>query len=401
MPGLFAELKRRNVYKVGVTYAVVAWLIIQVVTSTFPVLELPNWATKLIVVLAVLGFPVAVILAWAFEMTPTGIQRARPSDPLQPSGRGGRAWIFVVLGAATASLAIFFLGRMTAPPVPLAAPVTHEKSIAVLPFANLSEEVDNAYFADGIQDEILARLSKIGDLKVISRTSTQKYRGKPENLRAIAQELGVANILEGSVRKVGDQVRVTVQLINALSDTHLWAETYERKLLDVFAVEREVAERIASTLEVTMTGREKAAIAQIPTQNPEAYDAYLRAIALDSSQTGERTEEAVMSFRRAVELDPDFALAWAGLAHREAFRYQVRERTEEQHDPGPGRGRTRAAAAAPVSRVARGHGLLSLLREAGLRGRPRPPRGSAGPRPGADPCHHADGTDQAPPGPSR
>jgi TolB-like protein/Flp pilus assembly protein TadD len=195
------------------------------------------------------------------------------------------------------------------------------KSIAVLPFENLSHDPDNAYFADGIQDEILARLSKIADLKVISRTSTQKYKSAPSNLREIAQQLGVANILEGNVQKSADQVRITVQLINALTDSHLWAESYDRKLIDVFQVESDVAQKIAAALEAKLTGREKKEIASVGTQNPQAYEAYLRALAVYREYTYDALQSASQALEEAVGLDPNFTAAWALLVRIQAVTY--------------------------------------------------------------------------------
>ena len=250
-PSFFAELKRRNVYKVAVAYAVVAWLLVQVTTQVLPFFEIPNWAIRLVVLAIVIGFPIALVIAWAFELTPEGLKRTEDVDPFD--SRSGqvlaaaaqrprhRAWIFVVIIAGAMSLGLFFLGRITAPTRQSDVNEVSSKSIAVLPFENRSEDKANAYFADGIQDEILTRLSKIAELKVISRTSTQHYKSAPENLREIAKQLGVANILEGSVQKAADQVRVNVQLINAQTDSHLWADTYDRKLTDIFGVESEIA----------------------------------------------------------------------------------------------------------------------------------------------------------------
>src|SRR5437763_372532 len=218
----FAELKRRNVYKVAVAYAVVGWLLVQIATQTFPFFDIPNWAIRLVILLVVIGFPVALMIAWAFELTPEGLKRTEDVDPfdsrsgqvLAVAGKTsrGRTWIYVVIAGAVLSVALFFLGRFTAPRQ-LAETISSAKSIAVLPFENRSEDKANAFFADGIQDEILTRLAKIKDLKVISRTSTQRYKSSPENLAEIAKQLGVEHVLEGSVQKSGDQVRVTVQLI--------------------------------------------------------------------------------------------------------------------------------------------------------------------------------------------
>ncbi|MDQ6809486.1 MAG: hypothetical protein M3Z64_08715 [Verrucomicrobiota bacterium] len=231
-----AELKRRNVYKVAVAYAVVGWLLIQIATQVFPFFEIPNWAVRLVVLLVIAGFPIALVIAWAFEMTPEGIKRTEHVSPdekiPQWSGRKFAALI-VSIALIAAGLLTFQLSRATKT---VSVATGNNKSIAVLPFASLSEDKANAYFADGIQDEILTRLSKIAELKVISRTSTQQYQSKPGNLSEIAKQLGVAHILEGSVQKSGESVRVNVQLIKAEGDSHLWAETYDRKLTDIFAV---------------------------------------------------------------------------------------------------------------------------------------------------------------------
>ncbi|MEO5722496.1 MAG: tetratricopeptide repeat protein [Chthoniobacterales bacterium] len=321
----FVELKRRNVYKVAVAYTVVGWLLIQVATQVFPFFEIPNWSVRLIVLAIVLGFPIALIIAWAFELTPDGIKRTTEKTAAEPRPKKRYAWIFVVIGAGTLSLALFFAGRYTVP----RATGSPEKSIAVLPFANLSRDPDNAYFADGIQDEVLTRLAKIADLKVISRTSTQRYKSSPENLPEIARQLGVAHILEGSVQKNGDQVRVTVQLIRAGTDSHLWAESYDRKLTDIFAVESEVAANIARALEARLTGSEQQAVAAKPTENTEAYEAYLRGLALwNSVEVSPRGNEMmVVYFERAVQLDPKFAVAWAYLSIVHSFNYAEYDRT--------------------------------------------------------------------------
>jgi TolB-like protein len=217
--GFFAELKRRNVYKVAVTYCVVGWLLIQVATQVFPFFEIPNWSVRLVVLLIMIGFPIALVIAWAFELTPEGIKRTEAADAATPSR--GRTWILLSIVAGIISVSLFFLGRFSASS---SGDRVAAKSVAVLPFANLSEDQANAYFTEGVQDEILTRLSKIADLKVISRTSTAKYHSTPENLREIGQQLGVRAVLEGSVQKANDQVRVNVQLLDATHDTHLWAE---------------------------------------------------------------------------------------------------------------------------------------------------------------------------------
>jgi TolB-like protein/Tfp pilus assembly protein PilF len=311
----FAELKRRNVYKVAIAYAVVAWLLMQAASILFPTFEAPPWTMKVFVAVIALGFPIALILAWAFELTPEGIKRTEVAETAPMSRPRNRAWIYLIIVAGALSFGLFFLGRYTAPTKLSGSANAAAKSIAVLPFENLSEDKANAYFADGIQDEILTRLSKIADLKVISRTSTQHYKSAPENLAEIARKLGVAHILEGRVQKSGDAVRVNVQLIQAASDSHLWADTYDRKLTDIFGVESEIAKTIADQLQAKITGIEKQELAAKPTNNPDAYDAYLRGLAL--YLRGFRAIDYInstKSLEEAVRLDPRFAQAWALLA---------------------------------------------------------------------------------------
>jgi TolB-like protein len=311
---LFSELKRRNVYKVAVAYAIVGWLLVQVATQVFPFLEIPNWVVRLVIALVVIGFPIALVIAWAFEATSEGIKRTEVADAMPVSAATGRkkhAWIYVVVIAAAASAALFFVGRYTAGNKTSWSPnEISNKSIAVLPFENRSEDKANAYFADGIQDEILTRLSKIADLKVISRTSTQHYKSVPENLPEIARQLGVAHILEGSVQKSGDAVRVNVQLIKAANDSHLWADTFDRKLTDIFSVESEVAKAIAEQLRAKLSGQEEQVIAAKPTDNVEAYDAYLRGLAYSLKPLLPANLLAAQKYlREAVRLDPKFAVA--------------------------------------------------------------------------------------------
>ena len=311
----FAELKRRNVYKVAIAYAVVAWLLMQIATQVFPFLEIPNWAIRLVIMLIIIGFPIALVIGWTLELTPQGLKRTESVDGLANKSARGRAWIYVVIIAGVVSAGLFFLGRYTAISKQSGSAELPAKSIAVLPFENLSEEKGNAYFADGIQEEILARLSKIADLKVISRTSTQKYKSNPNNLREIAQQLGVANILEGSVQKSADQVRVNVQLINATKDAHLWGEIYDRKLTDVFAVESDIARTVAETLRVRFSGVEQSAIAVRPTENSEAHELYLKGrYFLSGRRNGDDLKRAIDYFDQAIAKDPNYALAYAGLA---------------------------------------------------------------------------------------
>jgi TolB-like protein/Flp pilus assembly protein TadD len=321
--GLFSELKRRNVYKVAVAYAVIGWLLIQIATQTFPFLEIPNWAIRLVIMLVIIGFPIALLLAWAFELTPQGIKQAESADAARQHSSGG-TWIFIVVVGVTLSLGLFLLGRFTAlshsatPSI-----VLSNKSVAVLPFESLSDDKANTYFATGIQDEILTRLAKIADLKVIARTSTVQYQSKPNNPGEIAKQLGVAHLLEGSVQKVGEQVRVNVQLINAQNDAHIWAERYDRKLSDIFAIETEIAKSIAEQLQAKLTGHEQAGLALKSTSNSAAYDAYLRGLSAESESllSVYPLQKAISFYKRAVHLDPDFAIAWARLSRMYSLLY--------------------------------------------------------------------------------
>jgi TolB-like protein/Tfp pilus assembly protein PilF len=325
-----AELKRRRVYSVTVAYVVVAWLLIQVATQVFPFFDIPHWVVRLIVLLTIIGFPIAAVCSWAFEMTPEGIKLEGDIDRriTRKTGRKLTALIVIVAAVAAGVTVFRFLhsqqGIEAAKQPPLAV-VIESKSIAVLPFENRSEDKANAYFAEGIQNEILTRLSKIADLKVISHTSTQHYKSAPENLPEIARQLGVAHILEGSVQKQGDRVRVNVQLIKAANDSHLWADSFDRNLVDIFSVESEVAKAIADQLQVHLTGREEQVIAAKPTDKPEAYDAYLRGLAytLRTQNTPANNLGAQKYFREAVRLDPKFALAWALLSYVDARGYRT------------------------------------------------------------------------------
>jgi TolB-like protein/cytochrome c-type biogenesis protein CcmH/NrfG len=318
------ELKRRNVYRAAVAYGVVAWFLTQLTTQVFPFFEIPNSAVRFVVIALAVGFPIAMLLSWIYELTPEGVVRTEDLDPVEARSvqrRSGRLLDFIIIGALLLVIAMLVVGRL--PFYRQTGESISRKSIAVLPFENLSEDKANAYFAEGIQEEILTRLAKIADLKVISRTSTQRYQSKPGNLAEIAKQLGVANILEGSVQKATDQVRVTVQLIQAASDSHLWADTFDRRLTDIFGVESEIAKAIADALQAKLTGGEQRALAVKPTNNSEAYDAYLRGLTLEARTTisPDDSEKAVGFYERAVQLDPGFALAWARLSRANAHVY--------------------------------------------------------------------------------
>src|SRR5467141_190343 len=311
----FGELKRRNVYKVAVAYAIVGWLLVQVATQVFPFLEIPNWVVRFVIVLVAAGFPIALVIAWAFEITPQGIERTEVADTMPTAaGKKKHAWIYVAIVGAVLSIGLFFLGRYGFRNASSSSSELPLKSIAVLPFDNLSRDPDNAFFAEGVQDEILTRLAKVADLKVIARTSTQRFKSAPENLPEIAKQLGALNILEGSVQKVNDQVRVNVQLINALTNAHLWAEIYDRKLPDIFAVESDIAKTIADTLQAKLTGSEKTAISKEPTANTEAYELYHKGRSLWEKRSGDNIPKAIAFYEQAIARDPNYALAYAGLA---------------------------------------------------------------------------------------
>jgi TolB-like protein/Flp pilus assembly protein TadD len=317
MSGFFEELQRRKVYRVAAAYIVAAGFLIQMASAAFPAWELPNWTLRLVVVLLLIGFPIAVILAWAYDITPQGIQGTPPG-----THRRRNLILLIALAVIISASAGFFL-------LPRAVRDKIDKSVAVLPFQNLSSDPDNAYFADGIQEEILTRLAKIGDLKVISRTSTQGYQSEPANLAEIAKQLGVANILEGSVQKAGNQVRVNVRLFNVQTGSQPWADTYDRKLSDIFGVETEIAKGIAESLQAKLTGREEQALAAKPTNNPQAYDAYLRGLAFEArgNYSSDALFKAIEFYDLAVRLDPNFGLAWARLSGVHALLYSNRRDT--------------------------------------------------------------------------
>jgi adenylate cyclase len=315
----FAEMKRRNVYKVAVAYAVVAWLTIQAASIFLPAFNAPQWVMQVAILILVVGFPIALAFSWAFEITPEGIKLESEIEPSKSIARGtGRKIVAVTIALAVVASGLFVYRivnpRSTiAPRQSEAAAVAPNKSIAVLPFDNLSRDPDNAYFVEGIQDEILTRLAKIADLKVIARSSTQRFQNKGD-LPQIAQQLGVAHLLEGSVQKVNDQVRINVQLIKAANEAHLWAEVYDRKLTDIFAVESEIAKTIADTLQAKLTGSERRVIAARPTENLEAHELYLKGRHFWNRRTEADLKKALEYFQQAIEKDRSYALAYAGLA---------------------------------------------------------------------------------------
>jgi len=317
MTGFFEEAKRRKVYRVAAAYIIAAGGIIQLASAAFPAWELPNWALRLVIVVLLMGFPIALILAWAYDITAQGV-RATPTPAVPGSHRRRNIVMLVATGVVISAAAGFFL-------LPRVSAHKCDKSIAVLPFENLSDEKENAYFADGIQDDVLTNLSKVGDLKVISRTSVMPYRGKTSNVREIGKTLGVGAILEGSVRRIGNRVRVNVQLINADTDEHMWAEDYDRDLTDVFAIQTDLAQQIVRELQAKLSPMEKAQIERRPTQNGEAYLAFVQAHDLSTRPDKFRgdVENAEQLFERATKLDPNFAEAFAGLAWIDNWMYHT------------------------------------------------------------------------------
>jgi TolB-like protein len=332
---LFAEFKRRNVFKVGGAYLVVAWLAVQVVSIAFPAFEAPPWALRVFILLAMLGFPVALLMAWAFQATPEGLQR-------EASTTGNKRMLAIGAGLGALALAWYFLAPpavrdaakpATAPAVATvapAAPTAPRKSIAVLPFVNMSADKDNEYFSDGIAEEILNALAKVDGLKVAGRTSSFQYKGRSENLQAIGAALGVANVLEGSVRKQGDKVRITAQLIQASDGYHLWSETYDGDLADVFELQERIARSITDELKVVLEGAQAKRLVNTGTANTEAYSLYLQASGIFNRREGARMPEAIELLGQATRLDPQYARAYSRLAAVHAISGNYRTIPAEQ-----------------------------------------------------------------------
>jgi TolB-like protein/Tfp pilus assembly protein PilF len=323
MSGFLEEVKRRKVYRVAVAYVIAAGGVIQLASASFPAWDLPNWALRVVIVLLLIGFPTALIFAWAFDITAQGI-RATPDVAAPKTHRRRNVIMLVVTGVIISAAAGFFL-------LPRVAAHKVDKSIAVLPFQNLSDEKENAYFADGIQDDILTNLSKIRELKVISRTSVMQYRGNAPNIRDIGKALGVSTVLEGSVRRSGNRVRVNVQLIDAATDEHVWANDYDRDLTDVFAIQSDLAHEIANALQAKLSDTEKALIERKPTENGEAYLAFVQAHNLQNAfEDFGKLKQSEQLYARAVELDPKFALALARYSQLESWIFHIFDPTRER-----------------------------------------------------------------------
>ena len=319
MASVWGELKRRNVVRVTVAYTIVGWLLVQVADTFVPALQLPEWTVTFIAGLVILGFPLAVILSWAYELTPDGVERTK-SVPLSESIAKvtGRKLDFIIIGVLAIAVVVLAVERFSSVEETPSSSLSNDdrRSIAVLPFDNLSPDPENAFFADGIHDDLLTQLAKIGSLKVVSRTSVLEYRDRPKNMREIGRELGVKTLLEGSVRRVGNSVRINVQLIDAETDEHLWAETYDRELTaeNIFAIQREMAISIAGELQVTLSLEEVARIGVLPTKSTIAYDLYVRGRFFWNQRTEEGFNRALKYLNQAIEEDPNYALAYAGIA---------------------------------------------------------------------------------------
>jgi TolB-like protein/Flp pilus assembly protein TadD len=330
--GFLCELRRRKVIRVAGGYAVAGWLVIQVASAIFPALDLPRWSMRLVILVVLIGFPFALILAWAFDLGPHGLEKTGPAErgeecppALKPKRRN--VYVLAGIGIAVAALVGFFV-------LPLAWGGKVEKSIAVLPFENFSEDKENEHFEDGIQDDLLTNLAKVRDLKVISRTSVMPYRGKAHNIREIGEALGVGTVLEGSVRRDGNRVRVNVQLINVENDAHLWAQIYDRELTDVFAIQSDLAREIAGALRARLSPGETERINHRPTENSQAYLLYLQAhdIFTRPDRRHEDLARAEQWYEQAIQLDPTYALAYARLSHLESWIFYANEPTEPRRD---------------------------------------------------------------------
>jgi TolB-like protein/Flp pilus assembly protein TadD len=327
MSGFFEELKRRKVYRVAIAYIVASWALAQGIAQVLPVFDIPNSRIRVVILLLLIGFPIALVLAWIFDITPSGIERTSKAQPASLPARRRRSVVWLGIAGIAISTAVGFLV------LPRAVARKVDKSIAVLPFDNLSDDKENAYFADGIQDDILTNLSKISDLKVISRTSVMQYKGKAPNVREIGKALGVSTILEGSVRRSGNRVRLNVQLIDATNDEHLWASDYDRDLTDVFAIQTDLAQKISDALQAKLSPAEKSRMERKPTENGDAYLAFVQAHNLqDAVEDFEKLKQSEQLYARAIELDPKFALALARYSQLESWIVHTFERTAERRE---------------------------------------------------------------------
>ncbi len=355
----FAELKRRNVYKVAVAYGVVAWLLMQIASQIFPFFDIPNWVVRLVVLLLIVGFPVALIIAWAFEVTPEGIKRTEAADAAGQRSRGV-AWIYVVLIGVALSVGLFFVGRFTAghaTPRPVTQPEARpgfqseaataipEKSIAVLPLINESGDPKDEYFSDGLSEELIAALAQISGLKVIGRSSSFRFKDRKEAPKTIGEKLGVSTLLDGTVRKQGDRVRIVAALVNATDGIQLWTRTFDRELKDIFAVQEEIATAVAESLKVTLLGSQDRPAQRGAASNVEAHNAYLQGHFHFQRRNLEDYRKAVGYFDQAIRLDPDYALAYTERSEAWSFIGDL----TGQHEPAWSNARSDAEKAVAIA----------------------------------------------------
>jgi adenylate cyclase len=309
---LFAELKRRNVYKVAIAYAVIAWLLMQIATQVFPFLEIPNWAIRLVIMLLALGFPVALVIAWAFELTPEGLKRTEVADAEPGKASRNKAWIYVVIIAGAISVGVFCLGRYTSSKQSGAE--LPAKSIAVLPFDNQNRDPDTDYLSDGIPESIINSLSQLPQLRVMARSTVFSYKGKDIDPRKVGNDLGVGAVLMGRLIQQGDNLAIRTELVNVADGTELWGQQYNRKLADVFAVQEEIAREISEKLRLKLTGAEMQQLAKRPTDNLRAFQYYMQGRSVSQTNTREDLLAATRYYEKAIEEDRNYARAYAGLA---------------------------------------------------------------------------------------
>ena len=311
----FAELKRRNVYKVAVAYAVVGWLLVQITTQVFPIFEIPNWAMRLIVLAIIIGFPISLVIAWAFELTPEGLKRTEDVDLAAQTRTKPHAWIYVVIVGALLSVGLFFIGRYTAQNNTGAARTeSPAKSIAVLPFDNATRNADTEYLSDGISEALINSLSELPQLKIVARSTAFRYKGKQIDPQSVGRDLKVQTVLMGVVRQLGDRLNVQVDLVDAVTGSQLWGQEYERKLVDVLAVKQALVREVTEKLRLKLTGEQQQRLTQRDTTDPEAYQFYLRGRYYWNKRTAENLTKAMEQFQQAADKDPNYALAYVGLS---------------------------------------------------------------------------------------
>lgn len=309
----FGELKRRNVYKVAIAYIVGGWALAQGLAQVLPVFSIPNWVIQLIVLLIILGLPVALGLAWAFELTPEGLKRTEDVDEAAAAAHKKRAWIYVVIVGALVSTGLFFLGRYSA------MDTAPRQSIAVLPLINESGDPKDEYFSDGLSEELIAALAQISGLKVIGRSSSFRFKDRKEEPKTIGEKLGVSTLLDGTVRKQGDRVRIVAELVNAADGIQLWTQTFDRQLKDIFTVQQEIARAVAESLKVTLLGTDSRSAQASATDNAEAHNAYLQGHFYLVRRNTEDFRKAIDYYDQAIQLDPNYALAHAERAEALVF----------------------------------------------------------------------------------